>query len=330
MRVSYPLRIDDQRTLPDGYDGPVFVWDIDKTYLSTHFSSLQGLSRIPLEFAVDKRAITGMPEVLRGIRRGPGPGYGCVPLYFVTASPPQLRGVLEHKMILDGVEFDGITFKDWWRIMKQGRPKRLLDQVGFKVCALLEGRQRRPLATEYLFGDDAESDADAFSLYASMLQNELPAREAQDRMAEAGVREDNRRCVLSLLDQLPRKRGNVGRFFIHLEKQTPPEKFDRFGPLVAPVRNGFQLSLALYELGLVDQDTVLQCREAASSAPGSPGPMFESLITDAIDRRLITRRKLHSLDAVLPTSLQKKASRKGTRRAGGRAKPTAKNRKKKK
>jgi len=307
MHVSYPLRIDDHRTLPDGYDGPVFVWDIDKTYLSTHFSSLQGLSRIPLEFAVDKKAITGMPEVLRGIRRGPGPGYGCVPLYFVTASPPQLRGVLEHKMILDGVEFDGITFKDWWRIMKQRRPKRLLDQVGFKVCALLEGRQRRPLATEYLFGDDAESDADAFSLYASMVQDELSAREALDRMEEVGVRDDNKRCVLSLLDQIPRTRGKVKRFFIHLEKRTPPEEFERFGLLVAPVRNGFQLSLALYELGLVDEDTVLQCRDAASSASGAPGPGFESLITDAVDRRLITGRKLRSLDAVLPTGKKRRS-----------------------
>jgi len=285
MSVSYPLRIDDHRTLPDGYDGPVFVWDIDKTYLSTHFSSLQGLSRIPLEFAVDKQAITGMPEVLRGIRRGPGPGYGCLPLYFVTASPPQLLGVLEHKMILDGVEFDGITFKDWWRILKQGRPKKLLDQVGFKVCALLEGRQRRPLATEYLFGDDAESDADAFSLYASMVRNELSAREAMDRMAVLGVREDNRRCARSLLDQLPRKRGKVKKFFIHLEKRTPPEKFDRFGPLVAPVRGSFQLSLALYELGLVDQDTVRQCLEAASSASRPPDPGFESLIWWWIPRR---------------------------------------------
>jgi hypothetical protein len=329
MRVSYPLRIDDHRTLPDGYDGPVFVWDIDKTYLSTHFSSLQGLSRIPFEFAVDKQAITGMPEVLRGIRRGPGPGYGCVPLYFVTASPPQLRGVLEHKMLLDGVEFDGITFKDWWRIMKQGRPKRILDQVGFKVCALLEGRQRRPLATEYLFGDDAETDADAFSLYAGMVQNELSAREALDRMAEVGVREDNQRCALSLLDELPRTRGKVKRFFIHLEKRTPPEAFDRFGPLASPVRNGFQLSLALYGLGLVDQDAVLQCREATSSAPGATDPGFESLITDAIDRRLITRRKLRLLDAVFPASLQEASPRRGTRRTGGRAKPSAKNRKKK-
>ena len=313
MPLSYPLQIDDQRTLPEGYDGPVFVWDIDKTYLSTHFSSLQGLSRIPLEFAVDKQAIAGMPEVLRGIRRGPGPGYGCVPLYFVTASPPQLRGVLEHKMILDGVEFDGITFKNWWKIMKRGRPKRLLDQVGFKVCALLEGRQRRPLATEYLFGDDAESDADAFALYARLVHKEISSGEAADRMAEAGMREDNRRCALALLDRLPSKRGKVGRIFIHLEKRTPPEEFERFGPLVAPVRGGFQLSLALFALGLVDPETVRQCREAISLAAGTPDPDVDSLIDDAIDRRLISRHKIRLLESVLPASSQKKSVRQRTR-----------------
>ncbi len=302
MPVSYPLQVDDQRTLPDGYTGPVFVWDIDKTYLSTHFSSLQGLSRIPLEFAVDKQAIAGMPECLRGIRRGPGPGYGCVPLYFVSASPPQLRGVLEHKMILDGVEFDGITFKDWWQIMKKGRPKRILDQVGFKVCALLEGRQRRPRAMEYLFGDDAESDAAAFSLYARLVHEEMSYGEARDRIADAGMREDNQGCALALLDRLPEKRGKVKRIFIHLEKRTPPEQFERFGPLVAPVRGGFQLSLALFALGLVDEDTVRQCREAICPAVGSPDPELDALITDAIGRRLISRKKLRLLDSVLPTS----------------------------
>ncbi len=306
MPASYPLQVDDQRTLPDGYAGPVFIWDIDKTYLSTHFSSLQGLSRIPLEFAVDKQAIAGMPEVLRGIRRGPGPGYGCVPLYFVSASPPQLRAVLEHKMILDGVEFDGITFKDWWQIMKKGRPKRILDQVGFKVCALLEGRQRRPMATEYLFGDDAESDADAFSLYASLVHEQMSYGEARNRIADAGMREDNQRCALALLDRLPEKRGKVKRVFIHLEKRTPPEQFDRFGPLVVPVRGGFQLCLALFALGLVDEDTVRQCREAICPAVGTPDPELDARITDAVDRRLISRKKLRLLDSVLPTSSRKK------------------------
>jgi hypothetical protein len=306
MPDAYPLRTHDQRTLPDGYSGPVFIWDIDKTYLSTHFSSLRGLSRIPLEFAVDKEAIPGMPEVLRGIRRGPGPGYGCVPLYFVTASPPQLRGVLEQKMILDGVEFDGITFKDWWRLMKQGRPKRFVDQVGFKVCALLDGRKRRPLAAEYLFGDDAETDADAFFLYATLINERLSTDEAAVRMAGAGMREDNLRCALVLLEGLPKRRGKVKRVFIHLEKRTPPEQFERYATLLKPVRGGFQLSLALFALGLVDEDTVRQCREATPSAAEAPDSDLDGLVADAVRRRLISRNKLRLLDSVLSASSHRK------------------------
>ncbi len=299
MPEAYPLQVHDQRTLPEKYTGPVFIWDIDKTYLSTHFSSLQGLSRIPLEFAVDKEAITGMPEVLRGIRRGPGPGYGCLPLYFVTASPPQLRGVLEQKMMLDGVEFDGITFKDWWKLLKKGRPRRFMDQVGFKVCALLDGRLRRPLGKEYLFGDDAERDAAAFSLYAGLLHETWSAEEAADRMAGTGMLEDNRKCALALLNRLPRRRGRVKKIFIHLEKRTPPEQFEPFAPLVAPVRGGFQLSLALFALGLLDQDTVRQCRDALLDSTQEPDADLESIIQDAVARRLISRQKLRRLDSVL-------------------------------
>ena len=117
MHRGYPLCEIDNRSLPPDYAGPVFIWDVDKTYLSTHFSSLQGLVRIPVEFPIDKRAIPGMPELVRGLRKGRGAGVACAPLYFITASPPQLRSALENKMLLDGVEFDGITFKDWLRTL---------------------------------------------------------------------------------------------------------------------------------------------------------------------------------------------------------------------
>ncbi|HQF25177.1 MAG TPA: hypothetical protein PL065_17065, partial [Polyangiaceae bacterium] len=155
----YPLSVVDDRIFSLDYDGPVFIWDIDKTYLATRFSQPKYMARIPIEFAVDKQAIAGMPEVLRGIRRGTTAAFACAPLYFVSASPPQLRAVITRKMLLDGVEYDGITFKDWAKTIMQRRPGRLKEQVGFKICALLEGRRRRPMASEYLFGDDVEKDA---------------------------------------------------------------------------------------------------------------------------------------------------------------------------
>lgn len=288
----YPLSVVDERELPEGYDGPAFVWDIDKTYLSTHFSSMKGLARIPLEFAVDKMAIPGMPEILRGLRRGPGPGFAAAPLYFVSASPPQMRKVLEHKMLMDGVEYDGITSKDWFLTVKQRRPGRLKEQVGFKLCALLEGRRRRPLAREYLFGDDVEQDATAFHLYSRLLAGELSAGDADGAMAAEGVKPDDRRCVFALLDRLPEKRGAVPRAFIHLEHGTPPSEFDHFGGLVAPVKGAGQLAPALYELGLLDSDAVGQALDEVVSRSGLSESDREELLRDAVSRGLVSEEKL--------------------------------------
>ena len=298
MGSGYPLSVDDQRTLPDGYHGPVYIWDIDKTYLSTHFSSGKGLARIPVEFAVDKLAIPGMPEVLRGLRRGPGPEYACAPLYFVSASPPQLRGVLEHKMLLDGVEYDGITSKDWFRTFLQLRPGRLHEQVGFKLCALLEGKRRRALSTDYLFGDDVEKDPVAYSLYAEMIAGELSTGEADERMEAEGVRGDDRRTVLALLDQLPDERGTVKRIFIHLESKTPPGEIERVGKSITAVDGACQLGLALYQMGLIDQRAASEACRAAASASDSPGSSVEEWIADAVDRGLVSAKRARSLKAV--------------------------------
>jgi hypothetical protein len=245
MANRYPLSACNERELPEGYDGPAYVWDIDKTYLSTNFSSLGGLLRIPLEFAVDKIANPGMPEVIRGLRRGPGEEYAGVPLYFVSASPPQLRRVLEHKMLIDGVEFDGITSKDWLKTLLEFKPGRLKEQVGFKVCALLAGRLDRPSSREYLFGDDVEQDAAAFHLYARMVNREISPGDAATALRKHKVEKEDRKSAFSLLETLPRKLGRVERIFITLEKNTPPEKFEKYSGMVVPVRGAGQLFLPL-------------------------------------------------------------------------------------
>ncbi|MFH1149548.1 MAG: hypothetical protein V1748_03645 [Actinomycetota bacterium] len=288
----YPLSVDDERELPADYDGPAYVWDIDKTYLSTSFSSLRGLLRIPLEFAVDKIALPGMPEVIRGLRRGPGDEYEGIPLYFVSASPPQLRRVLEHKMLMDGVEYDGITSKDWLRCILEGRPGRLSEQVGYKLCALLTGKLSRPHSHEYLFGDDVEMDAAAFHLYARMINGELSPGDAATEMRADKVKRDDRRCAFALLETLPRKLGRVERIFIHLERNTPPEKFEKFGEMVVPVRGAGQLGLTLYEMDLIDAEAVRQVFEAITERSRSPEELVALLRSDALERGLISEKKL--------------------------------------
>ncbi len=289
----------DNRTLPQGFNGPVFIWDVDKTYLVTHFSSLRGMSRIPIEFAVDKKAIAGMPEILRGLRRGPGAEVACAPLYFVTGSPPLLRKVLETKMLMDGVEFDGITFKDWMRTLRERRPRRLREQVGYKVCALLTGRLNRTHAAEYLFGDDVEMDATAFHLYALLVHGEISAGDAVQRLMEAGVHREDRKNVMALVDRLPSERGEVKQVFIHLAQNTPPDRFKNLGDLVIPVKNAFQLGLSLYELNLIDLEVVRQCSEAVSSEPGSTPDKMKAHLADARARGLITEERESDLEGLL-------------------------------
>jgi hypothetical protein len=287
----YPLSYDDQRTFPDDFDGVVHLWDIDKTYLSTHFSSLKGLLRIPVEFAVDKRAIPGMPEVLRGLRRGAGEGFACVPIYFVSASPPQLRRVLERKMLLDGVEHDGILFKDWVGVVRQRTPWRLRQQIGFKLCALLSSRQRRPLSTEYLYGDDTEQDAAAYSLYARLCAGEISPAETEAELSRQGVHPLDRRVVHALLAALPQRRGNVARIFIHLEQQTSPAEIAGVGSLVVATRDSVQLAVAAYAGGLVPVATVAHAVAAVRQAHA--GYDAEAALADA------QARGLASADAVV-------------------------------
>jgi hypothetical protein len=290
MRLPYPLSIEDQRSYPEGFDGKVFVWDIDKTYLETHFSSLKGMARIPMEFAIDKKAIAGMPEILRGLRRGPSEDYACAPLYFVSASPPQMRRVIERKMLMDGVEYDGIILKDWFKTLWQLRPGRLKEQAGFKICALLAGRLNRPRSVEYLFGDDVESDAEAFFIYANLLSGNLSTGEINQMMVEAGVKRDDQRSIRKLQDRLGIECGRVARVFIHLEHNTPVEHFKHLAPVVVPVKGAVQLSLALYGQDLLDTEAV---RRAVEAVKASPSPVdIQSLAKDAISRKLVKKKQV--------------------------------------
>jgi phosphatidate phosphatase APP1 len=199
----YPLDIVDDRQLSPTYDGPIHIWDIDKTYLATRFSSAKHLARIPFEFAIDKKSIPGMPAILRAIRRGTGNDFACTPLYFISASPPMLRQAIQRKMSLDGVDYDGITFKSWSTIVRSLRLQRLRDQIGFKLCALLTSRIKRPTALEYLYGDDVEFDAIAYHLYASLLTTALNTSTAQSLLQKEHLGHEDQRCILNLFEQLP-------------------------------------------------------------------------------------------------------------------------------
>lgn len=238
------------RTLSPDYRGDVLVWDIDKTYLDTRFSSLRGLLAIPFEAAIDKRALPGTVPLLRALRRGPGDTSALVPLYFVSGSPKQLRGVIERKMTLDGVDFDGITFKDQWGLMRAGRPRAIAEQVGYKLIALLLYRLETPAEARWLlFGDDAEKDGAVFTLFGDVCAG-LKKATLETELRRLGVARQEREVALALADELePAGSNPVERIFIHLEQGSEPALFS--GARMTATRSFAQTALVLAHMGRI-------------------------------------------------------------------------------
>jgi len=248
--VSFPVDRVDNRVFADGWAGTVVICDIDRTYLNTRFSSLKGMARIPVEFAVDKRDIAGMVPLLQELRRGPAADSRFTPLYFLSASPPQMRSVLERKMLMDGIEHDGTTFKDWPAVLRSGKLRRFKEQLGFKITALLHGRMALPRgAREVLIGDDLESDPLAFALYADILAGRVPLEGLPRLLTGLGVGRQDAWGIADLKRMLPDVDG-VQRAFIRLERNEP-EALHAFFPGVLPCRDAFQMALAMHADGML-------------------------------------------------------------------------------
>ena len=118
----------------------VYIWDIDKTYLDTHFDTLRGLLRTAFEKAFQKRNVPGTASLLRALTDE----NSNTPLYFISASPPQMEPKIHQKMRLDSIEPRGVFFKDNFKNFRPNKFKRLKQQVGYKIQAFLELRARLP------------------------------------------------------------------------------------------------------------------------------------------------------------------------------------------
>jgi hypothetical protein len=237
------------RRLPSDYQGDVLIWDIDKTYLDTRFSSWRGLLAIPFELAIDKEALPGSVPLLRALRRGPAERPMLVPLYFVSGSPPQLRRVIERKMVLDGVDFDGITFKDQLGLLKSGRVRSITHQVGYKLQALLLYRKEIPDRARWLlFGDDVEADHEIFGLFTRICAG-LRGSDLERALAEHGVDEAERSSVIELASQLAITPDSTEGIFIHLTRGSDPSRFERNGTIAA--RSFLQSALVLADRGKI-------------------------------------------------------------------------------
>jgi hypothetical protein len=323
----YPLERTQERTFARDFTGPVYIWDIDETYLSTNIDTVRGMLAVPLDLSVDKRNVAGTDVLLRALRRGPavkGPVQSN-PLYFVSASPPQLRRVIEKKMLLDGVEFDGITFKDQLALLRNGRVATLKHHIAYKLSALLLNRAELPWGVqESAFGDDTEADALIYALYADIVAGRLRGPALANTLRLNGCEVDDCSYVARLAGHL-RAHELVDAIYIRLKKRTPPSRFHAFGPVVVPCYDVLQMGLHLLERGHIADHQLLEvAKELVTS--GSRGAVgIARSCYDLCERGHIVAETLARLwpalqrDALVPKSsavaAQDEAVRPATREA---------------
>ncbi len=256
----------------------VFRWDLDKTYLKSDFDSLRELMRVPFEKPQDKVAVPGVAPLIRSLRDAAAQSGREVRIYFISASPPQIAKAIKQKLALDGVEYDGIVFKNQLQHLVRGRFRNLREQVGFKLTELLKSRPAMPAASrEVLFGDDWESDPIIYSLYADLLAGHIAADELGGILQAIGV--DAKLIVEAQERAAAAQRGDVvEKIYINLERRTPPTTFRCFGPRLVPTFNYFQTAVCLFQDGYLSLPAVTQVAEAlAGNAGYTPAGLTNSL-----------------------------------------------------
>jgi hypothetical protein len=253
----------------------IFRWDLDKTYLRTEFDTFRDLVKSALETAHDKRAVPGAPALLRALRAAGGRDHRiCI----VSGSPTQMRTVLAAKLQLDGVDWDEFVLKPNLKNLLRGRFRALRQQVPYKLPAMLESRMRHGGATpETLFGDDAESDAVIYCLYADILAGKLTREKLERILDVVHAYPDQRATTIDLATRIP-KGDAVRRIVIHLDRRSPTARFDRFGSRLVPVYNYFQAALVLFGDGQLEALGVLAvAREMIASGDYSLSILANSL-----------------------------------------------------
>jgi len=234
----------------------VYRWDLDKTYLDTDFESLRGLARAATERPAQKINVPGSAALLRALA---GPREDHRPwVAIVSGSPKQMRPVLEEKLRLDGVHWNELHLKNTLGQLRRGRLRAIRAQLGYKLPRLLRSRAAlAPSSREILFGDDAESDALIYSLFAAICSGSLQASEVAELLQLGGVYEDTVERTLADVAALTPEPA-VELMFIYLARPTAPDRFRPLGDRVIPIYSYIQAALVLGDQGQLPAAEVLE------------------------------------------------------------------------
>lgn len=279
----------------------VYVWDLDKTYLDTSWGSLKELWRTALEKAFQKRNVPGTGSLVRAFKTSwqEEKGSRAFPIYFITASPPQIEGKIREKLELDEILPLGAFFKDNLKNLKPSRLWRLTQQVGFKLQSLLQLRCRlKDDVRQVLWGDDSESDAIIYSLYSDICSRRWSEKELLSILRGLHVIGEQTETILDLQDQVP-VGDPVEKIYINLATDTDPEYYLKFGRRMVPTYNTFQAALDLLQDGRLKHDQVIRVAQDMVMNYGFTSEELESSFDNLVRRQLLSQECVQEILPVL-------------------------------
>ena len=258
----------------------VYRWDLDKTYLESHFDSFRELVRVPFEKAEQKIAVPGVASLIKGLVAKAEADGAVSRVYFLSASPPQIGNAIRSKLELDGIRHDGITFKNQVANLVRGRFDALREQIGYKLDRLLDSAFAVDRGTrEFLFGDDWESDPFVYSLYADIVAGHLGDRDVLNVLNQAGV---HRHYIAGIREKLDRRQEDavdghsVEGIFILRQRPAAEYELAAFGERLVWFDNYFECGLALYARGLLGEDGVAAVALSMNAAPADLARSYEA------------------------------------------------------
>lgn len=272
----------------------IYRWDLDRTYLETDIHSVGGLMRAALEHASSKRTVPGASALVRGLLATEP----SAELVILSGSPLQMRAVLEEKLALDGVRVDRLILKDNLGNLRRGRLRDVRGQVGYKLPHLLEERAGVDATiSETLFGDDSETDAVIYAVYAEILAGRMGEADLRAVLERSRAYPDAIERALASLPRIARG-GIVEDVFIRVDRGMPLRLFQMLGERVKPVFSWFQAALVLHHRGRLSQqglgEVVLAC--GLLDRPRA----LAGLIQDTVRRRLIAPELIEALIELPP------------------------------
>lgn len=227
----------------------VYVWDLDKTYLDTKIDSFKGLLKTIFEKSQTKKNVPGTSALMKSVSRYRQKHFTekVFPLFFVSASPPQMENKIIEKFQLDGIQPLMMFYKDNLKNLAPKRFSFLKKQLGYKIQALLQLRLLlHPEVKMVCFGDDSESDAAAYTLFSDICARRHTDLQLQKLLDRLGV---NRHQIEEIfrLQSLIEIHDPLDKIYINLATDTDPQYYMKYGRRCLATYDSFQIALDLVQ-----------------------------------------------------------------------------------